>query len=110
MAGWYLMTPLVDHENGKVVVEAPLKFWTQQDSCDTAAECKAQAKKDFDWMMAMAQKEAAKSEATRDREDARSDEEFKRQPGTAQKNRGVGLRAAEEAKCIASDDPRLKEN
>jgi hypothetical protein len=109
VAGWYLMTPLIDHDNGKVMVEAPLHFWTQDGSFDTAKGCDAQRGKDFQWMMNMERKESAKSDEQRERDDARSDAEFKWKPGTARKNRGIGLRAAEEAKCIATDDPRLKE-
>ncbi len=109
LVGWYLMSPLIDYDNGKVLVDAPLKFWTQEGSFDTAAECNAARKKDFAFMMALEQKDAVKSEAERDRDDSRADAEFKWKPGTAKRNRGIGLRVAEDAKCIASDDPRLKE-
>jgi len=109
LVGWYLMSPLIDYDNGKVLVDAPLKFWTQEGSFDTAKECGAQRKKDYEWMFDWEIKESAKSEAQRDRDDTRTDAESKWKPGTARKNRGIGLRAAEEAKCIASDDPRLKE-
>jgi hypothetical protein len=110
LVGWYLMTPLIDHENGKVMVEALLHFWTQDGSFDSAKECDAQRIKDFQWMMNLDRKESAKSDAQREREDAKIDAELKWRPGTARKNQGVGFRAAAEAKCIATDDPRLKEN
>jgi hypothetical protein len=102
------MTPLIDHQQGKIVYGAPLAYWELEDSFDTAAQCKRQLETDIRMMRQLVQSNRLK-EAQQERYEAQTDAQMKWQPGTARKNRDMGLSAAESAKCIASDDPRLKE-
>jgi hypothetical protein len=109
LVGWYLIEPIPDRD-GKLLYEAPLTYWEQEGSFDTAAECQREREWWTRELERIEQKERKKSEAQKEREETEMDAMSKSQPGTARKSRGLGLKAADAAKCIASDDPRLKGN
>jgi len=108
LVGWYLMAPIPDRD-GKMLYEAQLRYWDQRESFDTAIECRRYREKWFREMVQLEESEDKKSEAQKEHEEAKMDATMKWQPGTARKNRGNELNAALASKCIASDDPRLKE-
>ncbi len=87
LVGWYLMSPLVDQKAAKIVYEAPLTYWEHEGSFDTAAECERKRKENVRWITNLTIKRTDTS------------------PGSH-----LGLDSALAAKCIASDDPRLKGN
>ena len=87
LVGWYLMGPLVDQKAGKIVYEAPLTYWEHEGSFDTAAECERKRKDNLRLMTNLRMNSTDRS------------------PGSY-----LGLDSALAAKCIASDDPRLKSN
>jgi hypothetical protein len=86
LVGWYLMSPLVDHKAEKLLYEAPLTYWEHEGSFDTAAECERKLRDNVRVMSNLTMKSTDRS------------------PGY-----NLGLNSALAAKCIASDDPRLKE-
>jgi hypothetical protein len=99
--GWYLMHPPVNEKTLKYDLNVPLRQWKQMSARDSARECEA-AKlnliKDYRNSLNEAQNEVASNQ-----DKARSDD---------LKNwvryQGENLTAAMAARCIASDDPRLK--
>jgi len=108
LVGWYLMTPLIDHEHGQIIYSAPLAYWQIEDSFDTAAECRRGRDSNIQFQMRLA-KTHHETEAQEERYEAETDARMKWPSGTAKKSRGFGLQADMFAQCIASDDPRLKE-
>lgn len=95
--GWYLMAPPIapdshGHATGRVLNGLPLSTWEQLSSFDTAKGCE-----DYQWE----QVTSMASTTTAAKKRAQSEEQLRR------------LDAAwgqiDLAKCIASDDPRLKE-
>ena len=78
LLGWYLLAPMFDKDNGKVLPNVPLGKWQNLGSFDTASECRAQ--------LADFQKQLGAN-------------------GTIPLNEGQ--EGAKQFVCIATDDPRL---
>jgi hypothetical protein len=92
LVGWYLMSPLVDHKAEKLLYEAPLTYWEHEGSFDTAAECERKLRDNMRVMSNLTMSNLTMKSTDRS-------------PGY-----NLGLNSALAAKCIASDDPRLKGN
>jgi len=101
--GWYLMEPPIDHDHGKALYEAPIAYWTQEGSFDSATQCEKGLSENFQWFA----RAKPLSEKQQERSEADFDAMMKWAPGTMRKSRGMGQAAALAARCIASDDPRL---
>ena len=106
LVGWYLISPPVfeNKKTGdeKILREAPLAHWDVRDSFDTAAECRRLR----DDNSAAALKRSKKEDA---QIDAQVDAEMKWEKGATRKATQTDVSVEMMAKCIASDDPRLKE-
>jgi len=98
LAGWYLMSPPIasdshGHATGKVLNGLPLSSWEQLLSFDTAKACE-----DYQWeqvtMMANTTTAAKKRAQTQQQ----------------LRNLDAAWGQIDLAKCVASDDPRLKSN
>jgi hypothetical protein len=109
LVGWYLMSPLVDHSQGKILYEAPLAYWEIDESFDTAAECRRHREENISLMSQIELRASKQSEKEQERYEAQEDAESKWPRGTARKSRGMGMKSALAAQCIATDDPRLKD-
>jgi hypothetical protein len=91
LVGWYLMSPPLSPDGKRVVGYAPLSEWQIGESFDSAAEC-----------------EQALSDGIKaNRKLAEEVGNCRPVPGTTCDD--VLLHDAALAKCIATDDPRLKE-
>jgi hypothetical protein len=108
LVGWYLMSPLVDHSQGKILYEAPLAYWEIEESFDTATECRRHREENIKLMSQIELKAYKQSEKEQERYEAQEDAESNWPKGTARKSRGMGMKSALSALCIATDDPRLK--
>jgi hypothetical protein len=94
LVGWYLMAPPL-YKNGKhyiVVRDAPISHWKIDESFDSAAECQQGI---LDNVRSMRNVAIAAGECSAT-------------PGT--ECNSVLLKRSTLAECIATDDPRLKEN
>src|SRR5260370_20513328 len=97
LVGWYLMLPPMNEKG--VFSDAPMSDWDQIESFENAAACEQALR------------------LSQDALSATSDQEFKErsQQEAAQNGKMIiskvdALRRANNGKCIASDDPRLKGN
>jgi len=90
LCGWYLLEPIPDHKTNKTLYEAPLAYWETEGSFDRAVDCEQMRKGNVELMSNLRKK------SFRPHTD--------QSPGS-----DLGLQGALAAKCIATDDPRLKE-
>ena len=107
LLGWYLMVPQVKPNTGKVDFKAPLAQWNQMGAFDTATACE----KERDSRLASSDKAVDELNA-----------ELKAVPDKSQPLKDAAPKVYEDyvsvtsfvlemkaSRCIASDDPRLKE-
>jgi hypothetical protein len=115
LVGWYLMTPPpeinpVTHLR-RLALSAPFGYWQDEGSFDSAKECNAALESNIKWHMQVAAK--IYNEHRSDQQESTLDEQMDQvsnsPKGFSHGLRHYGLTAAENARCIASDDPRLKE-
>ncbi len=104
--GWYLISPPTFSQertgNEKVLYEAPLAYWDIRESFDTAEECRRHRDNNA--------AAALKNSKTEDAQvDAQVDAMMKWQKGTTRKALETDVSVEMSAKCIATDDPRIKD-
>jgi hypothetical protein len=97
LVGWYLMAPPMAydsqrHATGKVLNGLPLSTWEQWSSFDTAKACE-----DYQWKQVTTMASATTAAKKR----AQTEEQLRRID--------AAWGQTDLSKCIASDDPRLKE-
>ncbi len=117
LVGWYLMTPppeinLATHlPTGRPDLSAPFRFWQDDGSFDSAKECNAELESNLNGIMQLEIKihKEHRSEQQESALDEQMDQQLHSPKGFSHGLHHYGLTAAENARCIASDDPRLKE-
>ena len=116
LVGWYLMTPMPELDpgthlpDGKPNMRAPLRYWTNQGSFDSAKECKAELESDIKLHIQVAAqiRKEHRGEQQEAEEEEHDDRLANLPKGFNRGLRGYGLTAAIGAQCVATDDPRLK--
>jgi hypothetical protein len=116
LMGWYLMSPPIRPGSG-VDLRAPISQWDQDDDFDSAAACdEARAKR-----IGLAKTLAARIQEKLEKLDRDVGSASLSDEQAAKLNRGLDqetprldkisnlLKSMRASKCIASDDPRLKE-
>lgn len=92
-AGWYFMCPPVaGHDRNKILSDAPISQWYQYAAFDSAAEC-----------------EKFKQFAPNEMKRRLSQHDGKLDP-KVQKDSDTLIEVLQNGLCVATDDPRLKEN
>ena len=108
LVGWYLMLPPVDTPTGRYVEEAPIGAWRKLVEFDTFTKCENRRQDDLRFYL------NHRNEYNVDapewlRFDAMLDSKNGWPSGTTRKIDAHMLQGYVSRRCIATDDPRLKE-
>jgi len=117
LVGWYLMSPppqpdpATGFPNGQPNLLAPFEYWDNEGSFDSAQGCNSKLESDIRLLMQIEAniRKEHQSEQQELAEEEKMDQAAKLPRGWHHGMRHYGLTAAMSAKCIATDDPRLKE-
>ena len=113
--GWYLLSPPPEINpktglpTGDTNLLAPFKSWSNFGSFDSAKECTAQKWSNFTLLLKISEKPDG-VHLTEQEEEHIDRDILKKPKGWSHALRHFALYAAGDAKCIATDDPRLKSN
>ena len=107
-SSWLLMTPLADLKTGEIVYSAPMKYWQVEATFNSEATCNERREKNILLLQKIENRRLLNPEAEK-RSELEFDAAMKDPPGTARKSRGLSLKIALMAQCVATDDRRLKE-
>lgn len=124
LIGWYLMTPPPKFDPathlavpGAVDIYAPFKFWDQRKIFDSAQECEAAqrsfAEEDRQFMARLHKEEPGWFKHEHDQgyektQDAKIDRELGLPKGSTWSLKDFWSVRNDYARCVATDDPRLK--
>ena len=109
LMGWYLMIPPVEIATGRYVEEAPIAEWGRLAEYGTLAQCQNRWQADIRYYW-RGLHEPKLSDQEVQQLDAWLDSKNGLPPGTTSKTDAHMFQGYVSRRCIASDDPRLKES